>query len=287
MTFAPTQIAYEVDGPVATITLDRPDRLNAFTVEMMGELLQAFDLADADDGVRAVILTGRGRGFCAGADLGAGGSTFDHGEAPDGRRAPRDGGGLVSLRIFRSKKPVIAAVNGPAVGVGASMILPADFRLMADTARVGFVFAARGIVPESASSWFLPRIVGINQALEWCLTARVFPASEALAAGLVRSVHPADELLPAARAVAEEIAARTAPVSAVITRQMLWRMLTVDHPMEAHRVDSLAVYHTGRSADAAEGVESFLEKRPPSWSMQPSRDEPDWYPWWQEPGYDD
>ncbi len=285
MTFAPTQIGYEVDGPVATITLDRPDRLNAFTVEMMGELLQAFDLADADDRVRAVILTGRGRGFCAGADLGAGGSTFDHGEARAGRRAPRDGGGLVSLRIFRSKKPVIAAINGPAVGVGASMILPADFRLMADTARIGFVFAARGIVPESASSWFLPRIVGINQALEWCLTARVFPASEALAAGLVRSVHPAGELLPAAHALAGEIA-RSAPVSAVITRQMLWRMLTVAHPMEAHRVDSLAVYHTGRSADAAEGVESFLEKRPPEWKLQPSRDEPDWYPWWDEPGYD-
>ncbi len=285
MTFAPTQIAYEVDGPVATITLDRPDRLNAFTVEMMGELLQAFDLADADDGVRAVILTGRGRGFCAGADLGAGGSTFDHGEAGEGRRAPRDGGGLVSLRIFRSKKPVIAAINGPAVGVGASMILPADFRLMADTARIGFVFAARGIVPESASSWFLPRIVGINQALEWCLTARVFPASEALAAGLVRSVHPAADLLPAAHALAGEIA-RSAPVSAVITRQMLWRMLTVAHPMEAHRVDSLAIYHTGRSADAVEGVQSFLEKRPPEWKLRPSRDEPEWYPWWDEPGYD-
>ena len=286
MTFTPTQIAYEVDGPVATITLDRPDRLNAFTVEMMSELLQAFDLADGDDRVRAVILTGRGRGFCAGADLGGGGSTFDHGDAPPGRLAPRDGGGLVSLRMFRSKKPVIAAINGPAVGVGASMILPADFRLMAATARIGFVFAARGIVPESASSWFLPRIVGINQALEWCLTARVFPASEAFAAGLVRSVHPQGELLAAARAIAAEIAANTAPVSAVITRQMLWRMMTAAHPMEAHRVDSLAVARTGRAADAREGVESFLEKRPANWTMQPSRDEPDWDPWWEEPAYD-
>jgi enoyl-CoA hydratase/carnithine racemase len=285
MTF--TEIAYEVDGPVATITLDRPDRLNAFTVQMMSELIEAFDLSDADDRVRAVILTGRGRGFCAGADLGAGGATFDHGDAPPGRHAPRDGGGLVTLRMFRSKKPVIAAVNGPAVGVGASMILPADIRLMADTARIGFVFAARGIVAESASSWFLPRIVGINQALEWCLTARVFPASEALAGGLVRSVHPAGELLPAARAIAEEIARVAAPVSAVITRQMLWRMLTVDHPMAAHRVDSLAISLTGRTADAREGVESFLEKRSPQWSQQPSRDEPDWYPWWREPGYDD
>ncbi|HET9076121.1 MAG TPA: crotonase/enoyl-CoA hydratase family protein [Acidimicrobiales bacterium] len=285
MTF--TQISYEVDGPVATITLDRPDRLNAFTVQMMSELLEAFDRSDGDDRVRAVILTGRGRGFCAGADLGAGGSTFDHGDARPGRRAPRDGGGLVTLRMFRSKKPLIAAVNGPAVGVGASMILPADFRLMAETARIGFVFAARGIVPESASSWFLPRIVGINQALEWCLTARVFPASEALAAGLVRSVHPADGLMAAARAIAEEIAGHAAPVSAAITRQMLWRMLTVDHPMEAHRVDSLAVAQTGKMADAREGVESFLEKRPPRWVLGPGRDEPDWYPWWSEPGYDD
>ncbi len=284
MTF--DQIAYEVDGPVATITLDRPDRLNAFTVQMMHEIIEAFDRADGDDTVRAVILTGRGRGFCAGADLGAGGSTFDHGEAPDGRRAPRDGGGLVSLRMFRSKKPVIAAVNGPAVGVGASMILPADIRLMADTARIGFVFAARGIVPESASSWFLPRIVGINQALEWCLTARVFPASEALAAGLVRSVHPQEQLLAEAKAIALEIAGNTAPVSAVVTRQMLWRMLTRDHPMEAHRVDSLAVSLTGRSADAREGVESFLEKRPAEWKLRPSQDEPDWYPLWEEPTYD-
>ena len=278
MTF--NQIAYEVDGPVATITLDRPERLNAFTVQMMHELIEAFDRSDEDDAVRAVILTGRGRGFCAGADLGAGGSTFDHGEAPAGRRAPRDGGGLVSLRMFRAKKPIIAAINGPAVGVGASMILPADIRVMADTARIGFVFAARGIVAESASSWFLPRIVGINQALEWCLTARVFPASEALAAGLVRSVHPEEELLAQARAIASEIATNTAPVSAVITRQMLWRMLTKDHPMEAHRVDSLAVSLTGRAADAREGVESFLEKRPAEWKLRPSEDEPDWYPWW-------
>ena len=285
MTF--NQIAYEVDGPVATITLDRPERLNAFTVQMMHELIEAFDRSDEDDAVRAVILTGRGRGFCAGADLGAGGSTFDHGEAPAGRRAPRDGGGLVSLRMFRAKKPIIAAINGPAVGVGASMILPADIRVMADTARIGFVFAARGIVAESASSWFLPRIVGINQALEWCLTARVFPASEALAAGLVRSVHPEEELLAQARAIASEIATNTAPVSAVITRQMLWRMLTKDHPMEAHRVDSLAVSLTGRAADAREGVESFLEKRPAEWKLRPSEDEPDWYPWWEEPTYDD
>ena len=285
MTF--NQIAYEVDGPVATITLDRPERLNAFTVQMMHELIEAFDRSDEDDAVRAVILTGRGRGFCAGADLGAGGSTFDHGEAPAGRRAPRDGGGLVSLRMFRAKKPIIAAINGPAVGVGASMILPADIRVMADTARIGFVFAARGIVAESASSWFLPRIVGINQALEWCLTARVFPASEALSAGLVRSIHPPEELLAQARAIASEIATNTAPVSAVITRQMLWRMLTKDHPMEAHRVDSLAVSLTGRAADAREGVESFLEKRPAEWKLRPSEDEPDWYPWWEEPTYDD
>jgi enoyl-CoA hydratase/carnithine racemase len=283
-----TTIEYGVDDGVATITLNRPDRLNAFTVEMMSDLVSAFDEADGDDGVRVVIVTGKGRAFCAGADLGSGVSTFDHGEGGSrpGRQAPRDAGGIVALRIFRCQKPVIAAINGPAVGAGATLTLPMDIRLMADTARMGFVFGARGIVPESASAWFLPRIVGINQALEWCLTARVFPASEALAAGLVRSVHPADELLGAARGLAAEIARSVAPVSAGITRQMLWRMLCADHPMEAHRVDSLAIAQTGRMADAAEGITSFLEKRPARWKLRPSVDTPDWYPSWVEPRYD-
>ena len=192
---------------------------------------------------------------------------------------------MLVLRIFRSLKPVIAAINGPAVGVGLSMTLPMDLRLMADTARAGFVFAARGIVPDAASSWFLPRVVGISQALEWTLTGRVFPAAEALAGGLVRSLHPPGEVVPAAAKLASEIAANVAPVSAVLTRQLLWQMLGADHPMVAHRLDSRAIYETGRMADAAEGVAAFLEKRPASWSLAPSRDLPDWFPWRPEPPF--
>jgi enoyl-CoA hydratase/carnithine racemase len=192
---------------------------------------------------------------------------------------------LVTLRIFASTKPVIAAINGPAVGVGATMTLPMDIRLISESARMGFVFAARGIVPDAASSWFLPRVVGISQAQEWVLTARVFPASEALATGLVRSVHPPDELLAAARALAQEIAVNTAPVSASISRQLMWRMLGAAHPMDAHRVESLALAQTGAMADSAEGVEAFLAKRPARWSARPSLDTPDWFPWWEEPPY--
>lgn len=288
-----SQIRYDVDDGIATVTLDRPERLNAFTPTMQRELVAAFDLADADDEVRAVIVTGRGRAFCAGADLGGGERTFDAGAAPadavvqtspDGY--PRDLGGLVTLRIFASTKPVIAALNGPAVGIGITMTLPMDLRLAAESARVGFVFAARGIVPEAASSWFLPRIVGISRALEWTMTARVFDAREALDGGLVRSVHPDAELLPAARTLAAEIAANAAPVSVALTRQMLWRMLGADHPMAAHRVDSRGVHSTGRSPDAREGVTAFLEKRPPRWTMRPSIDLPEWYPWWDEPAFD-
>lgn len=280
-----TQIAYDVTDRIATITLDRPDQLNAFTGTMMRELISAFDLADADDDVRAVIVTGRGRGFCAGADLSGGGDTFSQGgggdkAGPEG--VPRDGGGLVTLRIFECLKPVIAAINGPAVGVGVTMTLPMDIRLAADTAKFGFVFARRGIVPEACSSWFLPRVVGINRAAEWVFTGRVFPASEALEAGLVRSVHAPDELLPAARAIAAEIAAHTAPVSVALSRQMLWRMLGADHPMEAHRVDSRGIASRGASADAREGVMSFLEKRPPVFPVKVSDGLPaifpDWHP---------
>src|SRR5437868_14008825 len=223
-----SDILYEVDGPVLTITLNRPDKLNAFTFTMMMELIDAFDQADADDDVRAVIVTGAGRGFCAGADLSAGDGTFDYRDT-SGNEArledARDGGGLVTLRIFESKKPVIAAVNGPAVGVGVTMTLAMDVRLASDQARFGFVFARRGLVPEAASSWFLPRIVGIGQAMEWVMTGRVFPATEALAGGLVRSVHPPDELLGVARALALEVAEHTSPVSLALSRQMLWRML--------------------------------------------------------------
>lgn len=281
----PETLTYGVAEGVATITLNRPERLNAFNRTMFAELLDAFETTDADDEVRAVIVTGAGRAFCAGADLRTGGGNFrsnvDIGQGP----APRDTGGELVLRIFRSLKPVIAAINGSAVGVGASMTLPMDIRILAEDAKVGFVFAARGIVPDGAASWFLPRVVGISRALEWCLTGRVFSAAEALEGGLVRSLHPAGEIVSVARELALEIAANVAPVSAVITRQLLWQMLGADHPMVAHRVDSRAIYDTGRMADAAEGVTAFLEKRRAEWSLAPSTDLPDWFPWRPEPPY--
>jgi enoyl-CoA hydratase/carnithine racemase len=258
------EIRAEQDDGVLTITLNRPERLNAFTETMRRELIAAFDLADADDEVRAVVVTGEGRGFCAGADLAKGGETFDWKErqAAEDWDVPRDGGGQVSLRIYECTKPVIAAINGPAVGVGITMTLPMDIRLAVEDAKIGFVFTRRGIVPEACSSWFLPRIVGISQAMEWVATGRVFDAQEALAGGLVRSVHPPDELLPAAYAIAREIADNTAPVSVALGRQLLWRMLGADHPLAAHRADSKAMYSRGQSADAREGVQSFLDKRP-------------------------
>jgi enoyl-CoA hydratase/carnithine racemase len=282
------QIVYEVGDGVATITLSRPDRLNAFTARMVRELVAAFDLADADDDVRAVIVTGAGRAFCAGADLSSGGETFARGggeSAADGG-VPRDGGGVVALRIFECHKPVIAAVNGAAVGVGVTMTLPMDIRLASTEARFGFVFARRGIVPEAASSWFLPRAVGISQALEWCYSGRVFAADEALAGGLVRSLHPPDELLPAARAIAAEIAEHTAPVSVALTRQMMWRMLGADHPMHAHRADSRAILARGASADAREGVTSFLEKRAATFTDSVVGALPDVFAGWVEPAFD-
>ena len=247
-----TQIVYEVADHIATITLNRPEQLNAFTNTMMREVIDAFDRVDADDDVRVVIVTGAGRGFCAGADLSGGGETFSRGGSDEQTDVgvPRDGGGLVSLRIFECTKPVIGAINGAAVGVGVTMTLPMDIRLASEHAKFGFVFARRGIVPEACSSWFLPRLVGISQAAEWCYSGRVFPAGEALAGRLVRSVHAADELLPAARAIAAEIAANTAPVSIALTRQMLWRMLGAAHPMEAHKVDSRGILARGRSGDA-------------------------------------
>lgn len=282
-----TQIAYEVTGGVATITLDRPNQLNAFTTTMMREVIDALGRVDADDDVRAVIVTGRGRGFCAGADLSAGGDTFSHGGSDEQTPAgvPRDGGGLVSLRIFNCLKPVIGAINGPAVGVGITMTLPMDIRLASTAARIGFVFARRGIVPEAASSWFLPRLVGIQQATEWVYTGRVFGAAEALAGGLVRSVHEPDDLLPAARAIADEIADGTAPVSVALSRRMLWRMLGAAHPMEAHRMDSRAILARGSSADAREGVTSFLEKRPARFPDRVSDGLPDVFPGWQDPRF--
>lgn len=279
-------IDYSVDGSILTITLDRPDQLNAFTGTMMRELIDAFDRSDDDDDVRAVIVTGRGRAFCAGADLSSGGDTFDaaaRGVADADKVVnQRDGGGQVTLRIFESLKPVIAAINGPAVGVGATMTLPMDIRLASESARIGFVFSRRGITMEACSSWFLPRVVGVSRAAEWVYSGRVFPASEALAGGLVRSVHPDDELLDVARGLANEIAENTSAMSVALNRQMMWRMLGADHPMEAHKVDSRAIRYMGSSPDVREGVEAFLEKRPARFTMRPSADMPDFVPWWDD-----
>jgi enoyl-CoA hydratase/carnithine racemase len=296
-------LLYDVSEHVLTITLNRPDRLNAFTGTMMNELIAAFDAADADDDVRAIIVTGAGRAFCAGADLSEGAKTFDfaaRADRPDKQGTPqradggidyshesvRDGGGRVSLRIYECMKPVIAAINGPAVGVGATMLLPMDIRIASSDARFGFVFARRGITPEACSSWFLPRAVGISQALEWTYSGRVFPAQEALAGGLVKQVVAPEALMDTARALAREIADHAAPVSVALTRQMMWRMLGADHPMEAHKVDSRAIYARGRMQDVKEGINSFLEKRPPVFKETVSKDMPDFVPWWEPRSYE-
>jgi enoyl-CoA hydratase/carnithine racemase len=283
-------ITLEIADKVAVLTLNRPDKMNAFTGQMMVDVIAAFDHTDANDDVGAVIVTGAGRAFCAGADLSEGAKTFDYdnrtdrpekGDAGSMDRL-RDGGGRMTLRIFESLKPVIGAINGAGVGVGATMQLPMDIRIAAKSARFGFVFARRGIVPEACSSWFLPRIVGISKALEWCYSGRVFDAQEALAGGLVRSLHEAEDLMPAAHAIAREIVDNAAPVSIALTRQMMWRMLGADHPMEAHKIDSRGVYARGQSPDAREGVVSFLEKRPPQFSANVSSDMPEFFPWWDD-----
>jgi enoyl-CoA hydratase/carnithine racemase len=276
------QISTEVDDRVLTITLNRPERLNAWTATMGRELRAALDRADADDQVRAVVITGAGRAYCAGADLAGGGETFDWRGRETDNAVPRDNGGEFTLRVFESTKPVIAAINGPAVGVGVTMTLPMDVRLAADDARLGFVFARRGIVPEACSSWFLPRIVGISRAMEWVATGRVFTAQEALEAGLVRSLHPAGQLLDAAYALAREIADNTAPVSVALARRLLWTMLGAEHPMVAHRADSRAMFARGQSADAREGVTSFLEKRPAAFPDRISDGLPELFPGRQE-----
>jgi enoyl-CoA hydratase/carnithine racemase len=282
-----TEIIYEVSDNIATVTLHRPDKMNAFTGVMMNELLQVFDEIDADDNVRAVIVTGSGRAFCAGADLSHGAETFSDGklsgQTPTAVR--RDGGGMVTLRMFRCNKPIIGAINGAAVGIGATMTLPMDIRIVADTAKMGFVFTRRGIVPEACSSWFLPRLVGISQAQEWVLTGRVFLADEALRGGLVRSIHPQEELMQVARELAKEIVDNAAPVSVALARQMMWRMLGASHPMEAHRVDSRGIQERGRSADTREGVMSFLQKRPAVFGEKVSTDVPDIFVGWEEPEF--
>ena len=274
-------ILYTVEDRILTITLNRPEKLNAFTDTMRDEIIDALDQADADDNIRVVIVTGAGRGFCAGADLSRGGRTFDRGERPEGD-IRRDGGGLLTLRIFECRKPIIAAINGPAVGVGATMTLAMDIRLASEEAKIGFVFSRRGLVPEACSSWFLPRIVGIGKALEWVYSGRVFPASEALEAGMVTALHSSETLLDEARVIATEIARNTAPLSITLSRHMLWKMLGADHPIEAHKLDSRAIQSLGVSADAIEGVESFLEKRPAEFKNSPSSELPDFFPWWEE-----
>jgi enoyl-CoA hydratase/carnithine racemase len=280
------QIAIEVADRVLTITLNRPERLNAWTAQMGAELRAAFDVADADDDVRAIIVTGAGRGFCAGADLASGGDTFDARKREAVAGAMRDNGGEFTLRIFQTTTPVIAANNGPAVGVGATMTLPMDVRLAAEDARIGFVFARRGIIPEACSSWFLPRVVGISRAMEWVATGRVFSAQEALEGGLVRSVYPQAQLLDGARELAREIAENTAPVSVALARQLMWRMLGAEHPMLAHRADSRGMAARGQSADAVEGITAFLEKRPAQFPDRVSDGLPDVMPWWRAPEFE-
>jgi enoyl-CoA hydratase/carnithine racemase len=287
-------IKLEQEGAIAILTLHRPEKMNAFTGKMMAEMIDAFDKTDANDDVRAVIVTGSGdRAFCAGADLSEGAKTFDYEARADsgevGRSEKvdiqRDGGGRVTLRIFDSLKPVIGAINGAAVGIGVTMQLPMDIRIASDNARFGFVFNRRGINPEAASSWFLPRLVGIQQALEWCYSGRVFPAEEALKGGLVHSVHPQADLMTAARAMANEIAENTAAVSTALTRQMMWRMLGASHPMDAHIVDSAAIFSRGQTEDAREGVMSFLEKRKPVYPVKVSEGMPSFFPWWEDPEF--
>jgi enoyl-CoA hydratase/carnithine racemase len=290
-----TTIRYEVDQAIATITFDRPEKMNTLDTLMKNELIDALDRVDADDAVRVVVVTGAGKAFCAGADISGGADGFFDAEGGSIRKADgsldyaspaaRDSGGELGLRIFALKKPIIGAINGAAVGVGVTMTLPMDIRLASEKARFGFVFTRRGIVPECASTWFLPRVVGISRALQWCYSGEVFPAAEALAGGLVSQVLPADELLPAAYAIARGIAENTAPVSIALTRQMMWRGLGLDDPMEAHKIESRSVLSRTLSADATEGVASFLEKRPAVFPLKVSQDMPDFFPWWTERPY--
>ena len=275
-------ILYEVEDSILTITLNRPEALNAFNNEMLFELMDACDKADADDDVKAIIVTGTGRGFCAGADLSGGGNAFDYDSRADKESGlSRDGGCRLTLRLYELNKPIIAAINGPAVGVGVTMTLPMDIRLASTGAKFGFVFARRGIVPEACSSYFLPRVVGISKALEWCYSGKVFPASEAMEGGLLRSLHEPEDLLIEAKKIAAEIRDNTSAVSITLVRHMMWKMLGADHPMEAHKIDSRGIYHRGKSPDSKEGVVSFLEKRPAEFPGKVSKDMPEFFPWWE------
>ncbi len=288
MTSEYQNIKYEVADRVLTITLNRPERLNAYTVEMGAELCEALDRAEGDDDVRAVIFTGAGRAFCAGQDLGAGEDTFKQGDGDHDfdPEANRDNGGQLNLRFYEFNKPMIAAINGPAVGVGATMTLPMDVRLISSAAKMGFVFARRGIVPDGCASWFLPKIVGVGQALEWVMTGRVFGPQEALDGGLARSIHPPDELLGNAVKLAREITDNASAVSVAWSRHLIWKMAGAEHPMEAHKVESRGVYYSGKSADAKEGVSSFLEKRKAEFTDSPAHDMPAYFPWWDMPEFE-
>ncbi len=285
-------IDYSVADNIATITLNRPEKLNAFTPVMRNEICAALDQTDADDEVKVVVFTGAGRAFCAGADLSSGGNTFDFKSRQDSAREElrvgdiyRDGGGIVTLRLFDSLKPVIGAINGPAVGIGVTMQLAMDIRLASNTARFGFVFARRGVTPEAASSWFLQRAVGMQTALEWLYTGRIFNADEALQRGLVRSVHEPDALLDASYELAREIADNSAPVSVALARKMMWQLSGADHPMEAHKLDSRAIQSRGQSSDAREGISSFLEKRNAQFKDRVSCDLPSDMPWREPPAF--
>ena len=280
----PQTLETELRDRILTVTLSREERLNAFNQEMLDEWLVLLDEIDGRDEIRVVIVTGKGRGFCAGADLGGGSRTFDAGDTDE---VARDGGGQLTLRLFDCRKPLIAAINGPAVGVGVTQTLPMDVRIASDRAKFGFVFARRGIVPEAASSWFLPRIVGIDQAMEWVATGRVFDAAEAHRGGLVSRVVPHDTLLDEARALATEIAENTSGVSVCLARQMMWKMLGASHPMAAHRLDSRLIHQMGKTPDAREGVQSFLEKRPARFEMSPATDVPEPFPFWETPSFED
>src|SRR5215831_3673647 len=280
-------LRYEIDGRILTITLNRPDRMNAFTGRMCDELIDAFDRADVDDAIKVVIVTGAGKAFCAGADLERGGETWGkHSEhlaaQKNSERYIGDGGGRVTRRIFDFNKPVIAAINGAAVGVGITMTLAMDLRLAVSNAKLGFVFAGRGIIPEACSSWFLPRIVGISQALEWCYSARVFRSEEGLEAGLLRSLHEPDALIPAARALAQEFVDNASAISIAMTRHMMWRMLGAPHPIDAHEVDTAGIAALGKSADAREGISAFLEKRKAEFPDRVSKNMPGFFPWWED-----
>jgi len=277
------QIKYETAERILTITLNRPDHLNAYTEFMRDEIIDALDRAEADDNIRVIIVTGQGRAFCAGMDLGERGDSFNYQDVSQDEH--RDGGGILALRIFKLTKPIIAAINGPAVGIGLTMTLPMDIRIAADTARMGIVFVRRGVVVDACSSWFLPRIVGMGQALEWALSGRVFTAQEAFAGGLLNKLVAPEEVIPTARAIALEIAQNTAPVSVALTRQLIWTMVGTSHPMEAHRIESKCFHWIGQQPDVQEGINAFLEKRPPNYTMSPKNDMPGFFPWVEEPEF--